>query len=73
MDRNKLKSYAPAARRDFIKAITEKANLLGLSSKKIEPAIVQGDVAIIMGKPYPKKMHNRREKLTKLIEKVLNR
>ena len=69
MDRNKLKTYAPGARRDFIKALTEKANLLGLSSKKIEPATVQGDITIIMGKPYPKGVGFSRKKLEGLIKK----
>jgi hypothetical protein len=69
MDRNKLKSYAPAARRDFIKAVSEKANLLGLSEKKIEPAILNGDVAVIMGKTYPKYVYDSRLKLVSKIEK----
>jgi type II restriction/modification system DNA methylase subunit YeeA len=69
MDRNKIKSYAPAARRDFIKAITEKANLLGLSSKKIEPATVQGDVTIIMGRAYPREIGARRDKLIESINR----
>jgi type II restriction/modification system DNA methylase subunit YeeA len=69
MDRNKLKSYAPAARRDFIKAVSEKANLLGLSEKKIEPASLNGDVAVILGKTYPKYVYDSRLKLISKIEK----
>ena len=69
MDRNKLKSYAPAARRDFIKAVSEKANLLGLSEKKIEPASLNGDVAVIMGKTYPKYVYDSRLKLINKIAK----
>jgi len=31
MNKAKLKSYAPQARKDFIAAVTARANLLGLS------------------------------------------
>lgn len=63
MDRNKIKSYAPAARQDFIKAITERAAILGLTAKKIEPAQVQGDVVMIAGRPFPIKLAQQRSKL----------
>jgi hypothetical protein len=33
MNKAKLKSYAPQARKDFIAAVTARANLLGLSDK----------------------------------------
>ncbi|MDO9011228.1 MAG: hypothetical protein Q7U78_05400 [Gallionella sp.] len=33
MNKSKLKTYAPQARRDFIAAVTARANLLGLSEK----------------------------------------
>ena len=69
MDRNKLKSYAPAARRDFIQAVTTKASLIGLTPKKVEPATIQGDVAIIMGKKYPKIMSDNRDKLIEEIQR----
>lgn len=31
MNKSKLKTYAPQARKDFIAAVTQRANLLGLS------------------------------------------
>ena len=31
MNKAKLKTYAPQARKDFIAAVTQRANLLGLS------------------------------------------
>ncbi len=65
MDRNKIKSYAPAARQDFIKAITERAAILGLSEKKIEPAQVQGDVIMIAGRAFPVDLVQQRSKLEK--------
>ena len=68
MDRNRLKSYAPAARRDFIKAVSDKANLLGLSANKIEPVSASGNLAMIMGKPYLKEAADNRLKLIKKIK-----
>lgn len=40
MNKAKLKSYAPQARKDFIAAVTARAHLLGLSEKggKCRPA-----------------------------------
>ena len=53
MNKAKLKSYAPQARRDFIAAVTARANLLGLSEKNgqlaVAPGQTQGDVTIIAG------------------------
>ncbi len=65
MDRNKIKSYAPAARQDFIKAITERAAILGLTEKKIEPAQAQGDVIMIAGRAFPVDLVQQRSKLEK--------
>ena len=53
MNKAKLKSYVPQARRDFIAAVTARANLLGLSEKNgqlaVAPGQTQGDVTIIAG------------------------
>ena len=54
MNRNKLKHYAPQARRDFIAAVTARAAYYGLTTNKIEPITEQGDVALIGGKPFPR-------------------
>ncbi len=53
MNRNKLKTYAPKARRDFIRAMADRAAFYGLTEKKIEPVTEKGDVAIIAGKAFP--------------------
>jgi hypothetical protein len=63
INRNILKSYAPAARREFVQAVTDRASVLGLSAKKIEPVEVKGDVAMIAGRPFPKDVAERRKKL----------
>jgi hypothetical protein len=53
MNRNKLKNYAPRARRDFIAAVTDRAACFGLTRQEIEPITEQGDVAMIGGTPFP--------------------
>jgi type II restriction/modification system DNA methylase subunit YeeA len=68
INRNILKSYAPQARREFIQAVTDRASVLGLSAKKIEPVEVKGDVAIIAGRPFPKDVAKRRKKLEERIK-----
>jgi len=69
MNKTKLKSYAPQARRDFIAAVTARANLLGLSDSggKLEVAIGErkGDIAIIAGQEWPAKVYELRERLIK--------
>ena len=53
MNKANLKSYAPKARLDFIKAVTERANILGITATGTAPAQVRGDVAIIDGNEGP--------------------
>ena len=69
MNRNKLKTYAPLARRDFIKAVTDRAGHYGLTADKIEPVKEEGDVAIIAGKPFPRRVASMRKKLEKRVER----
>lgn len=68
MDTSKLKTYAPAARREFIRAVTDRAHLLGLHEKGAEPVELKGDVAIIGGRPYPAKVAQQRKGLEDRIE-----
>lgn len=73
MNKAKLKSYAPQARKDFIAAVTARANLLGLSEKagKLEVAISQpqGDATVIAGQAWPVKVHSQRQQLIARIQK----
>jgi SAM-dependent methyltransferase len=69
MNRNKLKAYAPKARRDFIRAVTDRAAVYGLTKKGIEPVVVQGDVGLIGGKPFPKDVVAKRKRLVERIER----
>lgn len=69
MNKANLKSYAPKARLDFIKAVTERANVLGISSTGALPAEVRGDVAIIDGREWPAKVAGQREELLSRIKR----
>ncbi|WP_045217480.1 BREX-1 system adenine-specific DNA-methyltransferase PglX [Desulfonatronovibrio magnus] len=69
MNTSKLKAYAPAARREFIKAVTDRAGILGLSQDKIEPVEIQGDVAVIAGRPLPREVGKTRQQLEDLIKR----
>ena len=53
MNKSALKKYAPQARKDFIAAVTQRAQRLGLDPAR--PATVQqtGDVLLIDGQAYP--------------------
>ena len=68
MDTSKIKAYAPQARRDFIQAVTDKANIYGLSNKNIDPAEIKGDVAIVAGQAYPKKIGEMQRRLISRIK-----
>lgn len=69
MNRSKLKTYAPQARRDFIKAVTHRAAFYGLMKDKVEPVVEQGDVAIIAGKPFPRAVAAKRKRLEERIRR----
>ncbi|MBK7491770.1 MAG: BREX-1 system adenine-specific DNA-methyltransferase PglX [Nitrosomonas sp.] len=73
MNKTKLKTYAPQARRDFIATVTARANQLGLSEHggklEIAPAEKGGDVVIIAGQLWPAKVQGQREQLIKRIQK----
>ena len=68
MDRAKLKTYAPQARRDFIQAMKARASLFGITEKGTTPATIQGDLAFIRGIAHPKVTEALRQCLTKRIE-----
>ncbi|MCF8038488.1 MAG: BREX-1 system adenine-specific DNA-methyltransferase PglX [Desulfohalobiaceae bacterium] len=63
MHTNKLKAYAPQARQEFIQAVTDRAKVLGLSESKIEPVQIQGEVALIAGRPFPVQVAEQRKDL----------
>ena len=67
MNRTKLKTYAPQARRDFIQAVTDRAAFYGLTDKTIEPVTENGDVAIIVGRAFPRAIASKRKALEERI------
>ena len=69
MNRNSLKMYAPSARRAFIRAMTDRAAIYGLTEKKIEPVTERGDVAIIAGKAYPVSVAAKRKLLDERVKR----
>jgi type II restriction/modification system DNA methylase subunit YeeA len=73
MNKANLKSYAPQARKDFIAAVTARANQLGLSLKagslEVATAQTQGDVTVIAGQAWPSKVSGQRDKLIERIRK----
>lgn len=69
MNKNKLKSYAPQARRDFIEAVKARAALLGISASGVSPATRQGDVVIVEGREWPAKLGAQRDRLAAKIAK----
>ena len=73
MNKAALKAYAPQARKDFIAAVTARANRLGLSGKggvfEVAPSQPQGNVTVIAGQAWPIKVQAQREQLIKRIKK----
>jgi type II restriction/modification system DNA methylase subunit YeeA len=63
MNKAKLKTYAPQARRDFIQAMTDRAAFYGLTAAKNEPMVERGDVAVIGGRSFPIAVARKRKAL----------
>ena len=73
MNKAKLKTYAPQARKDFIAAVTQRANLLGLSESagrfEALPAERRGDVVLIAGREWPARVAQQRDRLVRRIQR----
>jgi len=69
MNKAKLKTYAPQARRDFILAVTDRAAYFGLTAKKTEPVVEKGDVAVIGGRSFPIAVARKRKALEDRIKR----
>lgn len=69
MNRAKLKSYAPQARREFIQAVTGRAAYYGLTARNIEPISEAGDTAIIAGHAFPRSLVAKRRALEERIRR----
>jgi SAM-dependent methyltransferase len=73
MNKAKLKTYAPQARKDFIAAVTARAHRLGLAESngqlQIAPAEKNGELVIIAGQSWPAMISRQRDNLIRLIQK----
>jgi SAM-dependent methyltransferase len=67
MNRTALKNYAPKARLDFIRAITDRAAFFGLAPDRTEPMHETGDVVIIGGRAFPRAVAAQRKTLQERI------
>ncbi len=67
MQTNKLKTYAPKARRDFIAAVTRRAAAFGLTAKEIKPNREEGELVFIEGQAYPRAVGRQRQRLIERI------
>ena len=70
MNTKNLKSYAPKARRQFIDAVTKRAAYFGIYEDDILPVTFDGSIALIDGKPFPKKIGKQRQLLEKKISET---
>src|SRR5690348_9428579 len=67
MNRAKLKAYAPQARRDFIRAVTDRAAFYGLTATETLPLTETGDVALVAGQAFPRSVAPKRRALEERI------
>ena len=68
MNTSKIKAYAPKARRDFIEAVTRRAAKFGITEKAIAPVEEKGELILIKGEAFPKKIGAQRRKLEERIK-----
>ncbi len=68
MNTANIKKYAPQARADFIAAITQQANKLGIFTGRIEPLQQQGEVVIIGDVVLPASLIQPRQQLIDRIQ-----
>ncbi len=69
MNNNKLKTYAPKARRDFIHAVTLRAAKFGIAESNIATMEEQGDLVVIGGEAFPNKVGQQRKRLMERIRR----
>lgn len=67
MNKSALKKYAPQARKDFIGAVTRRAETLGLNPKSPGTVEHDGDVMLINGQPFPADLERQRTTLQRRI------
>ena len=69
-NRTALKAYAPQARKDFIRAMTDRAALFGVTKGGVTQGEERGDLFLIDGKAFPKVVAEQRKRLLARIEDI---
>ena len=69
MNRNTLEAYAQKARRDFIAAVTARAESYGLNAKRVEPIVEEGDVVRVGAHAFPRTVVEPRKRLEEQIRR----
>jgi type II restriction/modification system DNA methylase subunit YeeA len=69
MNKAKLKTYAPVARREFIQAMIDRAGYYGLTATRTEPVVEKGEVAVIGGRSFPIAVARKRKALEDRIKR----
>ena len=69
-NRNALKAYAPQARKDFIRAMTDRAALFGVTKGGVTQGEERGDLFLIDGKAFPKVVAEQRKRLLARVEET---
>ena len=67
MNTSQLKSYAPAARRTFIEAVSAQAARVGITTAGTATAQIQGDVLLIDGQAHPMVIVEPRNRLAERV------
>ena len=70
MNTSNLKRYAPLARTAFIEAVTQRAQLFGISNNNIAEATITGEVMMINGKPFEANLKRARDKLVQRVNAI---
>ena len=69
MDTSSLKKYATKARREFIEAVTLRANKIGVFEDRVEDYREEGDLLILGAETFPKEMKKPFEELRTSVQR----
>jgi hypothetical protein len=69
-NRNVLKAYAPQARKDFIRAMSDRAAMFGVTKDGVSQGEERGDLFLLDGKAFPKVVAEQRKRLLARVEET---
>ncbi|CAE7311394.1 eco57IR [Symbiodinium pilosum] len=67
MQTEHIKRYAPAARTEFIAAMSKQAAKYGISEKEVLPIEIRGDVVLVGDRPFPASIVRSRDALVQKV------